>query len=503
MTTDPKDHKIEELEAELRQQRRLVQGLQQQIARILDQLAKADGKDKKDKKRREKGDKKAKLAPTQEEAPQAPERKQPDDTKIKGIPRKQPPAAHLPRSPEHHAAHPGPCCHAPALSQGPDKVIEQRDFHPARVEVRQMRLEQWNCDNCGTTHNAPLPAMALPKGSMTGSLLAWIAYNKCAMHMPLIRTCEYLATLGLDLSSSTVCNAMGHVARLVEPVYDRITARLLASMKILLDGTGMKVLQPGESGTHRGQFAVYCNDELTVFGYSASKHGHYFTEFLRFGQHDEYRGLLVTDAASNMDLLEAREGITRCGCWQHARDNYKNARISAPVMAEEAIAWIGTFFDVEHEADSAGDTAEERLARRKRDTRPLMDGFRRWMSATQPKLDPDEDLYKAIQYCINHQAELEQCMTDGRVPLTNNLAERELGVIGRGRRGFLFAGSDASGHQLAKIYTIVRTCQRMAIAPFEYLAWVLPQLSDLPVNRRKGHLDTLTPWGYRKLMSTV
>ena len=26
------------------------------------------------------------------------------------------------------------------------------------------------------------------------------------------------------------------------------------------------------------------------------------------------------------------------------------------------------------------------------------------------------------------------------------------------------------------------------------LAWVLPKLSDLPVNRGKGHLDGLTPW---------
>ena len=37
----------------------------------------------------------------------------------------------------------------------------------------------------------------------------------------------------------------------------------------------------------------------------------------------------------------------------------------------------------------------------------------------------------------------------------------------------------------------------MAIAPFDYLAWVLPKLSDLPVNRGKGHLDGLTPWGYK------
>ena len=36
----------------------------------------------------------------------------------------------------------------------------------------------------------------------------------------------------------------------------------------------------------------------------------------------------------------------------------------------------------------------------------------------------------------------------------------------------------------------------MAIAPDAYLEWVLPKLSDLPVNRGKGHLETLTPMAY-------
>jgi len=193
----------------------------------------------------------------------------------------------------------------------------------------------------------------------------------------------------------------------------------------------------------------------------------------------------------------------RCGCWQHARENFKKARASAPIHAEEAIAWIGTFFDVEHKAVAAGDTFDERLARRISETKPLMRGFEKWLTATQHKFDPDEDLYKAIQYCFNHWGVLQRAMMDGRIPLTNNLAERELGLIGRGRRGYLFAGSDASGDRLAKIYTVIRTCQRMGIAPFEYLSWVLPKLSDLPVNRGKGHLDTLMPWTYRDMISAV
>ena len=142
------------------------------------------------------------------------------------------------------------------------------------------------------------------------------------------------------------------------------------------------------------------------------------------------------------------------------------------------------------------DTAAERLARRKRESIPLLRGFYRWMNKTQHRYTPDEELWKAIQYCRNQWRALTRFMTAGAIPMTNNLAERELGVFGRGRKNWLFAGSDAGGEWLAILHTVVRTCQRLSVAPFDYLAWVLPQLSDLPVNRGKGTLASLTPMAY-------
>ena len=505
MNNDDLLREIEDLKADLRQQHRLVKGLQRQVATLLNEIAKRD--EKKNPKREKKRDKKKRRdkAASEKVAPKAPSRTEQTatDDGEKGVPRRGPPPEDVPRNTEHHGILGTPCCQAPNLVRGPDKIIEQRDFVPARVEVRRVELEQWVCQCCDATHAAPLPAMAVPTGSMTGRLLAHIAASKCAMHLPLIRIGEQLAILGFTMASSTMSDAMGLVSDLLTVIYDRIIARLFASPLIQLDGTGMKVLQPGEKGTHRGQFVVYCNEDVTVYGYSESKHARHLREFLRVGERDEYTGLVVADSANNMDCLDDESVRIRCGCWQHARDNFKKARVSAPKEAEEAIAWIGTFFDVEHAADEAGDDAHERGERRGRETVFLMRRFWQWLAATQHRFDPDEDLYKAIQYCFNQKKVLLRFLTDGRIPLTNNRAETELGVIGRGRRGYLFAGSDQSGHRLAKLYTVVRTCQRMAIAPFEYLTWVLPRLSDLPVNRGKGHLAELVPWAYRDRMLPV
>ena len=197
-----------------------------------------------------------------------------------------------------------------------------------------------------------------------------------------------------------------------------------------------------------------------------------------------------------MNLLFDDTGIIECGCWFHARDKFDRARASAPVRAEEGIAWIATFFEIEDQADEASEEARQRQQRRRRETRPLLGKFQRWMDETEAVFAPDEDISKAIRYCRNHWAALTRFLDDGRIPLTNNLAEREPGVIGRGRKNYLFAGSDAGARRLALVYTVVRTCERLGIDPFEYLSSVLPRISDLPVNRGAGHLESLTSTGW-------
>ena len=381
-------------------------------------------------------------------------------------------------------------------------VQERRDLVNAYVRVHRLTLHRAACLCCGTVHVAETPPVAMPNGSMTASLLAYIVYGKCGLHLPLARINERLTAMGMPIPKSTMSNVMRHTAGLLTPIVDRIVAALFSSDVLHLDGTGIDTLHPGEPGKHRGQVAVCCNEELTAYIYSEDKSGKHFVEFLGVGKDEGYKGFLVADAANNMDRLYG-QGITECGCWYHAWSKFDDAQAGSPATAAEGKAWIATMTDIDAAAGRAGDTVAERLARRKRDTIPLLRGFYRWMRATQARFDPSEELYKAIQYCLNHWLPVTRFMTDGRIPMTNNLAERELGPIGRGRKNWLFAGSDDGGTWLAKLHTVVRTCMRLSIAPDAYLAWVLPKLSDLPVNRGKGHLRTLTPMAYAAGLATT
>ncbi len=394
-------------------------------------------------------------------------------------------------------------CGSSDLYELPPESSERLDYIPAKVVVRVVVREKGRCKVCEQFSTAPMPPTAVPYGQMTSNFLAHLIHSKCALHLPIDRVLSDLQRQGIELANSTASDAFKHAADLLDPIYERLVDTVFASKLVCADGTGVDVLQPGETGKYRGQIAVWCNADWTIYQFSEDKSGQHFRDFLRLepqpgDRRPPYQGRLVVDMGSNMSRLFQATGIIKCACWQHAREMFVVARASSPIAAEHGLAWIGTLFGVERAAAAAGDTPEERLARRKQEMPARLEGLRRWMAKALPTVAPEEELAVAIRYVQRHWKALREMLTDGSIPLTNNLAERELGVIGRGRKNWLFFGSDLGGRRLAVLYTIVRSCQRQGIDPWAYLAWVLPRLSDLPVNRGVNLLPGLMPLAFKQ-----
>ncbi len=303
--------------------------------------------------------------------------------------------------------------------------------------------------------------------------------------------------LGADFAKATMSDAMEHISTLAEPVVEAIKNELFARKLMWFDGTGIKVLEPGKKGKHLGQITVYSDAEAAVYDYTSSKHGSHAAAFLRVGEENAYKGYLHADAASNANLLYKDGTIKECGCWYHAYDMFVEARTSAPDDANAGIAWIAALFQVEHEADEANDSPEQRLARRLRDTKPVLDGLVKWMAAAEVGYSYEEELPKAVRYVRNQWIPLTRILEDGRIHLTNNRAERDLAPVGRGRKAWLHAGSDSGGEWLGDLYTLVETCRREDLDPYDYLVDVLPKLSAMPVNRGRRAAD-LTPNAWKR-----
>ena len=81
-------------------------------------------------------------------------------------------------------------------------------------------------------------------------------------------------------------------------------------------------------------------------------------------------------------------------------------------------------------------------------------------------------------------------MSDGRICLSNNAAERALRGVAVGRHNWTFAGSDRGGERAAAIYTLIETAKLNGIDPQAWLADVLSRLPDHPAKQ----IDQLLPW---------
>lgn len=76
-----------------------------------------------------------------------------------------------------------------------------------------------------------------------------------------------------------------------------------------------------------------------------------------------------------------------------------------------------------------------------------------------------------------HQA-LSRFLSDGRLEIDNNIAERALRGVAVGRRNWLFAGSRAGGERAAALYTVIQTCKANNVDPQGYIADVIARVAD-------------------------
>lgn len=103
------------------------------------------------------------------------------------------------------------------------------------------------------------------------------------------------------------------------------------------------------------------------------------------------------------------------------------------------------------------------------------------------------DIAKAMDYMLKRWPAFTRFLDDGRVCLSNTVAERALRGIALGRKSWLFAGSDRGGTRAAAMYSLIVTAKMNDIDPQAWLANVFDGIAGHPASR----LDELLPWNWR------
>ena len=115
-----------------------------------------------------------------------------------------------------------------ALKAIGDKVSEQLDIVPMRIQVIRHIRKQYVCPCCeGYLKTATKPKQAIEKSQASAGLLAYIAVSKYADSLPLYRQSSILGRFGIEMDRSTLANWMVKCGQLVQPLINRIEEQLL------------------------------------------------------------------------------------------------------------------------------------------------------------------------------------------------------------------------------------------------------------------------------------
>ena len=369
------------------------------------------------------------------------------------------------------------------------------EYVPAHFVEHEYHLEKWACGRCkrGVT-TAPGPDKVIKRSAAGASLLAHVVVSKYADHTPLHRLHRIYDRSGATIPVSTLSDWVGEVGSLVEPLVERLEARIVRDAYVVrTDATGLKVLDPeSPENVERGTFWCMVGDDRdVVFRYTPTGEGATGPWSYLAGR----RGYIQADAAGVFDRLfnGVAASAIEVGCWSHARRRFvalqdTDCRVAYPIKL------IGRLYRIEKLADAKDLSAPERTELRRTRSRPVLDTLQRWLLTTTFKETPRSELAQAAAYVLNHWTALTRFVEDGLLSLDNNLCERQIRDIALGRRNYLFSGSHAAARHSAAIYSLLRTAALHGVAPLPYLT---DALTKLAAGSDPDRLDELLPDRWR------
>lgn len=398
-----------------------------------------------------------------------------------------------------------PHCAEPMKAIGVE-VTERGHLIPARMIVRRFEREKLACPKGHTVRTADAPAGVIDRAKFEASVYAEVVTRKYTDHVPLHRMERIFARDGVEIAKQTMWDMVVRVDELVAvPVLAEAKRQLLEEAVLHADETPYTVIiedGPGAKGSKKAYCFVWrsvtgAGPPKVVVDFRMSRESEGATDFL-----GRWSGTLLTDGYAGYDEVVARNGIVRAGCWAHARRKFVEALNLGMQDAKLVLAPVQRLFWIERAIDSRAEArAMDRIARESLRTRVRTSRCRRVIAdaitiaeklETKPSTLPKSQLGKAIGYLLRQRGPLSAFLTDARLPMHNNDAERDIRHLAVGRKNWLVFGSPRGGEVACRLYSLVLSCMLNGVDPREYIEDVLGRLSTTPASR----VAELTPWGW-------
>lgn len=381
---------------------------------------------------------------------------------------------------------------------------------PAHLVVEEHRREVLCCKHCNMQNaedgsvdsvivRAPMPKMPIPHSFATPSLLSYVINAKYTNATPLYRLEEDFAYLGAGISRQNMANWILNVhRRWLSSVHARMKEKLLEHDILHCDETRVQILkEPNREPSSTSYVWLFrtaaVDTPICLYEYHPTRAGKVVAHFL-----ENWRGSITTDGYE--PYFNLGPAVTNTACLVHVRRKFaqivKTAGGDAKAAKVESVALearrrIDELFHI----DSAFDAMEPaaRKAARLADLAPKMTDFESWARIQRDKAVPRMELHKALSYALKYWPYVTNVLDDGRLELSNNIAERAIKPFVIGRKNWLFSNTPRGADASAAIYSIVVTAKLNGLKPRDYIEWLLTEMPNTE-DLQGDAIDRFLPW---------
>lgn len=326
------------------------------------------------------------------------------------------------------------------------------------------RRQKYRCRCNGSVLTAPGPDKLIPGGRYSVDFAVSSVISKFCDHNPLERQTRQMERQGLVVSSQALWDQHDALASHLEATWRKLCESVLEQPVLNVDETGWRMME-ADAESKWSLFGL-TSPKLAAYHLVGSKSAATARRILT-----GFRGKLVVDGFAIYPIVaELEKSIEIAHCWAHVDRKFKDAK-DPPDRIAEIRTLIHQLYELEREVagpfPGPPHAQAERQRIRQEKSQPILKAIQQWCYA-QGGLRRSA-FGKAVRYLLKHWKGLEVFLTDPRVPLDNNAAERALRGPVVGRKNFYGNRSKRGAKVAAIFYSVIETAKLNGIDPAAYL----------------------------------
>ena len=400
-----------------------------------------------------------------------------------------------------------PNCDGPLEYVGKEYLRDEVEIIPRQAIRYKVYKAVYKCPSCEDEPDQPtifkpvyIPLM--DHSYLTPSFAAYLLYAKFVLHMPFYRQERDWEQLGLKISRATMANWTIYTGiNLFLPVVDRLWELLMKRDLLHCDETRVQVLhEEGRKATTQSYMWLACsgNDglpKIIYYRYTPTRAGANAVKLLA-----DFEGTyLICDGYQGYNaVVKFHKDLIRCGCWAHLRRKLADAiptKDGKEIPGSPAIEGrnlIDKLFLVESILSDR--SPEERTRIRQELEVPILKSFWEWLDKQKPV--SGSRFAAAVNYAKNQKPVMENYLLDGRIALSNAIAENNVRDFAVGRRNWLFSASVNGATASAAIFSLIETAKANNLRVRPYLKEVITYMRDHANanGSERVDVDSILPW---------